>query len=198
MFHSDITGGVSLSMQPLQLRATMLFLSRCFSPSAVDGTDLPSRWLGIETLSISQFTTASFQTAALDLVAPLGTVCETLGPHWCLHCRLLPCKYLICSPCPLLLLFFSLCLFSLAVCLVDLVNSLMDLEVVEALLAALGIARIQACDDQRQHDMFEKVLSRVSENRGADQPNLRSIYLALTEKGGSLRHRRRELAGVWR
>lgn len=83
-------------------------------------------------------------------------------------------------------------------CLVDLVNSLMDLEVVEALLAALRIAHIQACDGQRQHDMFEKVLSRVSENRGADQPNLRSISLALTEKGGSLRHRSRELAGVWR
>ncbi|TKC48588.1 hypothetical protein EI555_021163 [Monodon monoceros] len=49
--------------------------------------------------------------------------------------------------------------------IIDLVNSLMDLEVVEALLAALGIAHIQACDDQRQHDMFEKVLSRVSENR---------------------------------
>ena len=92
MFHSDITGGVSLSIKPLQSRATMLFLSRCFSLSAVDGTDLPSRWLGIETLSISPFTTASFQTAALDLLAPLGTMCETLGPHWCLHCRFLPCK----------------------------------------------------------------------------------------------------------
>lgn len=50
--------------------------------------------------------------------------------------------YPTCSPCPLLLVSFPLCLFPLATYLVSLVNSLMDLEVVETILAVLGIARI--------------------------------------------------------
>lgn len=46
--------------------------------------------------------------------------------------------------------------------------------------------------------MFEKVLGCESENRGADHPDLSSIYLAPMEKDGSPRHGRREVAGVWR
>lgn len=95
--------------------------------------------------------------------------------------------YPVYSPCSLLLLTFSLCLF-LLVYLVILVNSLMVWEKVETILAALGSVHIQAGDGQRRHDVFEKVLDPVSENQGVDQPDLRSNYLAPTKKGGLLRH----------
>lgn len=52
---------------------------------------------------------------------------------------------------------------SLATYFASLVNSSMDLRVIDTLLTALEIAH-KAWDDERQHSMFEKVLGQVSEN----------------------------------
>ena len=63
--------------------------------------------------------------------------------------------YSIRSTCLLLLVSFPLCVFSLATHFVGLINSVMDLEVVETRLAVLRIVHTLACDGQRQHTVGE-------------------------------------------